>query len=227
MTRSLESALLRIGELQAHLPAATAALMGLAALGAATLPGLSPLTRPVATMAHEGAHAVMGSALGQRVTGVSLRRNGEGRTMLTRSRGAGFILAGVVGYLGPSVFGLGAAALIHVGHIIAVLWFTLLALGFLGIAVRRNGFGLAAVVATSLAVFLVARYAPLGAQIAVAYGIAWFLLLSGLRAVLQHGRHASDAIALRELTRLPGWLWAGFWLAGSAAALVIGGGLLI
>jgi hypothetical protein len=227
MTRSLESALLRIGELQAHLPPATAALVGLGALAAATLPGISLLTRPVVTMAHEGAHAAMGSALGQRVTGVTLRGNGEGRTMLARSRGVGFILAGVVGYLGPSAFGLGAAKLIQVGHIIAVLWFTLLALAFLAIAVRCNGFGLAAVLATGAAVYLVARYAPVGAQIAVAYGIAWFLLLAGLRVVLQHGRHASDAIALREVTRLPGWLWAGFWLAGSAAALLIGGGMLV
>ncbi len=227
VTRSFEGALRGIGQLQAHLPAGTSVLVGLAALGAATLPGISLLTRHVSTMAHEGAHAVMGSAMGHRVTAVTLRRNGEGRTMLARSRGAGFILAGVVGYLGPSAFGLGAAKLIEVRHIVAVLWLTLLALACLAIAVRRNGFGLTAVIVTGLAVYLVARYAPVGAQIAVAYGIAWFLLLSGVRVVLAHGRHAGDAIALRELTRLPRWVWAGFWLAGSTAALVIGGGLLI
>ena len=80
---------------------------------------------------------------------------------------------------------------------------------------------------TDLAVYLVACYAPLGAQIAVAYGIAWFLLPSGVGVVPQRGRDAIDAIALRELTRLPRGLWAGLWLAGSTAALAIGGGLLV
>jgi hypothetical protein len=227
VTRSLEGALLGIGELQAHLPHTTAALLGIAALGAATLPGLSLLTQYVNTMAHEGAHAVMGSATGRKVTAVSLRGNGEGRTTLGRPQGAGFVLAGIVGYLGPSVFGLGAAKLIQIGHIIAVLWLALLALVCLAIMVRRNGFGLVAVIVTGVGVYLVARYAPLGGQVAAAYGIAWFLLLSGVRVVLLHGRDAGDAIVLRELTRLPRGLWAGIWLIGSAAALIVGGGMLV
>jgi hypothetical protein len=202
-------------------------LVGVAALGAATLPGISPLTQHVNTMAHEGAHAAMGSVMGRRVTAVTMRGNGEGRTTLAPSRGAGFIAAGIAGYLGPSLFGLGAAKVIQVGHSVAVLWLALLALACLAVMVRRNGFGLAAVVMTGVAIYLVARYAPVGAQIAVAYGIAWFLLVSGVRVVLQHGRDAGDAIALRELTRLPRGLWAGLWLAGTAAALIAGGGLLV
>lgn len=227
VTRSLVGALHGVGELQAHLPGSTSVLVGAGALAAATLPGISLLTQHVATMAHEGAHATMGSAMGRRVTGVTLRGNGEGRTTLAPSRGAGFVAAGVVGYLGPSAFGLGAAKLIQVGHIIAVLWITLAALAAMAVAVRRNGFGLAVVIVTGVAVYLVARYAPLGAQVAVAYGIAWFLLLSGVRMVLLHGRDAGDAIALREITRLPRGLWAAIWLAGSAAALFYGGGMLI
>jgi hypothetical protein len=227
VTRSFESALRGIGELQAHLPSGASVLLGVAALGAATLPGFSVVTQHVNTMAHEGAHAAMGSALGQRVTGVTIRGNGEGRTVLARSRGAGFVVAGIVGYLGPSLFGLGAAKLIDVGHSVAVLWFGLLALACLAVLARRNGFGLAAVAVTGVALYLVARYAPEGGQVAVAYGIAWFLLVSGVQVVLQHGRDAGDAIALRQLTRLPRGLWAGVWLAGSAAALAVGGSLLI
>jgi Peptidase M50B-like len=227
VTRSFEGALRGIGELQAHLPGTTSVLVGVAALGAATLPGISPLTQHVNTMAHEGAHAAMGSVMGRRVTAVTMRGNGEGRTTLAPSRGAGFIVAGIVGYLGPSLFGLGAAKVIQVGHSVAVLWLALLALACLAVMVRRNGFGLAAVVMTGVAIYLVARYAPVGAQIAVAYGIAWFLLVSGVWVVLQHGRDAGDAIALRELTRLPRGLWAGLWLAGTAAALIVGGGLLV
>jgi hypothetical protein len=156
-----------------------------------------------------------------------MRGNGEGRTTMTQPQGAGYLLAGLVGYLGPSAFGLGAAKLIEIGHIIAVLWLAMLALALLAVMVRRNGFGLVAVVVTAAGLYLVARYASLGAQIAVAYGIAWFLLVSGVRVVLQHGAHASDAVALRELTRLPRSLWAALWLAGSAAALIVGGTLLV
>jgi hypothetical protein len=227
VTRSLAAALHEIGQLQPHLSGTTSVLVGVAALGAATLPGISLITQHVNTMAHEGAHAVMGSAMGSKVTAVTMRGNGEGRTTLAPSGGAGYVLAGVVGYLGPSLFGLGAAKLIQVGHGVAVLWLALLALACLAVTVRRNGFGLAAVSLTGVGIYLVARYAPAGGQIAVAYGIAWFLLVSGIRVVLLHGRDAGDAIALRELTRLPRGLWAAIWLAGTAAALVLGGQLLV
>jgi hypothetical protein len=227
VTRTLQGALHGIVALQAHLPVSTSVLLGVAALGAVTLPGISLVTQHFNTMAHEGAHAAMGSVTGRRVTGVSLRGNGEGRTTLSRPRGLGFLLAGVAGYLGPSVFGLAAAKLIEVGHIIAVLWLSLLALVCLAVMARRSGFGLAAVLASGIVLFLVARYAPLGAEIALAYGIAWFLLVSGVRVVVQHGRHASDAVILRQLTHVPPAMWAAFWLIGSGAALLLGGRWLV
>jgi hypothetical protein len=222
-----DSALHAIVDLQARLPRSTSVLLGVGALAAATLPGISALTRYVNTMAHEGAHAAIGSATGRKVTSVIMRGNGEGRTSMTKPQGLGYLLAGIVGYLGPSAFGLIAARLIEIGHIIAVLWLVILALVFMAVMVRRNVFGLVAVVITGAGLVLVLRYTPLGAQVAVAYGIAWFLLVSGVRVVLQHGRHASDAVALRQLTRLPRGLWASFWLAGSAVALVFGGAMLI
>jgi hypothetical protein len=225
--RAVAGVLSGIGQVQAHLPVTASVLVGVGALAAATLPGVSLVTRHVNTMAHEGAHAAMASAMGARVTAITLRGNGEGRTTLNPSAGAGFVLAGIVGYLGPSAFGLGAAKLIQVGHSVAVLWLALLALACLAIAVRRSGFGLAVVTGTGVLLYLVARYAPEGGQVALAYGIAWFLLLSGVRVVLQHGRSAGDAIALRQITRLPRSLWVIVWLAGSAAALLVGGRLLI
>jgi hypothetical protein len=227
VTRSLETALRDIGAVQPHLSTTAAVLVGVAALGAATLPGISLVTQHVNTMAHEGAHAVMGSAMGRRVTGVKLSGNGTGLTGLSGPRGVGFVLAGVVGYLGPSAVGLGAAGLIAIGHSVAVLWLALLALVVLLVPLRRSPFGLAAAIVTGLGLYLVARYAPVGAQVAVAYGIAWFLLLSGIRVVLLHGRHAHDAAILRQLTRLPRGVWAGLWLVGSAAALIFGGSLLV
>lgn len=227
MSGSLGAALRAITQFQAHLPGSTSVLVGVAALGAATLPGISLLTQHFNTMAHEGAHAAIGSATGRRVTSVSLRRNGDGRTVMTQPSGAGYLLAGIVGYLGPSAFGFGAAKLIQVGHVIAVLWLALLALAFMAVMVRRNAFGLITVIITGIVFFLVARYAPLGVRIGLAYGVAWFLLVSGVRVVLQHGLNAGDAIALRRLTSVPRAVWVAFWLAGSGAALIFGGQMLV
>jgi hypothetical protein len=224
---SFGGALHAIAELQPHLPAVASAGVGLLALGAAVLPGLSGLTQHVNTMAHEGAHAMMGSATGRTVTGVQLKRNGEGETRLTEPRGAGYALAGTVGYLGPSAFGLAAAELIRVGHAVAVVWFTIVALAVLGVLARRSPFSITAVLVTDLLVYLVARYSPVGSVVALAYALAWFLLLSGLRVVMLHGRNAGDAKILHRLTHIPRGLWVGLWLVGSALALLVGGRMLL
>lgn len=216
-----------IAAVQAHLPAAASIALGALALGAMVLPGISGLTQHVNTMAHEGAHAAMGSATGQKITGVKLYGNGAGLTTMTSSRSAGGVLAGIVGYLGPSAFGLGAAELIRVGHAIVVLWVAIAALAVLGVLARKSAFGVTAVLMTGVLVYAVARYAPVGAQVALAYGLAWFLLLSGVQVVLAHGRDAGDAIILRQLTRMPRGLWAGLWLIGSALALIAGARMLV
>ena len=46
------------------------------------------------------------------------------------------MVAAFVGYLGPSAFGLGAARFIQFGHIVAVLWVTMLLLGLLLIKLK-------------------------------------------------------------------------------------------
>jgi len=61
--------------------------------------------------------------------------------------GGGFILAGIVGYLGPSAFGLGAAELIRAGHPVAVLWIAVAALALLAVLARRSAFGIAVALA--------------------------------------------------------------------------------
>lgn len=227
VTPSFGSTLHGITAVQAHLPVTASVGLAALSLGAVILPGISTLTQHVNTMAHEGAHAAVGSAMGRKITGVTLRGNGDGLTTMTASRSAGYILAGVVGYLGPSAFGLGAAELIRVGHAVAVLWVGIAALAVLGVLARKSAFGISAVVMTAVLIYAVARYAPVGAGVALAYGLAWFLLLSGVQVVLAHGRNAGDAIALRQLTRLPRGLWAALWLAGSALALIAGGRMLL
>jgi hypothetical protein len=226
---SLGGALDRIGELQARLPGPVAVLVALLALGAVALPDLWLVTRHFSVIAHEGAHATVGSALGRRVTAVTFTQRADGLTRLTSGRAASSVMAGAVGYLGPSLFGLAAAALIAVGHIIAVLWLGLVALLALLVPLGKSlrNFGLVTVIGTLLALFLVARYASVGVQVLTAYGIAWFLLLSGIKGVREDGARAQDAASLRALTRLPRGFWSGFWLLGSVAALGFGATLLV
>jgi len=224
---SLATELALIGQLQARLPGPVVLLVALVSLGAAVLPDVWLVSRHVTVMAHEGAHATMGSALGRRVNGVRIRRNAEGATDLSSGGPAGSIAVGVVGYFGPSVFGIGAAELISARHIIAVLWAALAALVLLMIPLRRS-FGVVTVVLAAVLLFTFVAVTAVGGQVLVAYGIAWFLLLSGVRRNASIiGQMAADAAILRGLTRIPHTFWPWVWLLGSLAAVGYGATLLI
>jgi Peptidase M50B-like len=225
-TPSLGAALSRIGETQAPLPAQAVVLLGVAALAAVGVRELWLVTRHVGVIAHEGAHAVVGLGAG-RVRRVRLNRDGTGATYMQLASGSGQVAAGIAGYLGPSAFGLGAALLIAAGHIVAVLWLVLLLLALLLVLLVRNAAGVVLILVLGGLLYFVARYTALGVEIAVAYGVTWLLLLSGVRMVLDHGHRAADALSLARVTRVSPWLWSGLWLAGTLGALVLGGALLI
>jgi Peptidase M50B-like len=211
----------RIGETQAPLPAAAAVMVGLLASAVVVVQEFWLLARHINTIAHEGAHAIAGSAMGQRVRGVTLRPNANGATAVSGGKAAGNVTVGAVGYLGPSAFGLGAAKLIEVGHSVAVLWLTLILLIVL-LAVLRRAFSFVPVLVTGGLIYIVARYAPVGAETATAYGVAWFLLLSGVRVVLDHGVGAADAGRLAEITHTRPGCWVWLWMVGSLLALAFG-----
>jgi hypothetical protein len=216
----------RIGEIQAPLSAAGSVLIGLLALAVVGVQGIWELTRYADTIAHEGMHAIAGSAMGRQVRSVALKRNGDGETLVTQGGTGGNILIGFAGYLGPSAFGLGAAKLIEVGHSVAVLWLTLLLLVLL-LFVLRKAFSYVPVLIVGALLFVVARYASVGMETAVAYGVAWFLLLSGVRKVIYRGTGAADAGMLAGITHIGRAFWVLLWLAGSIAAVAIGGSLLV
>jgi hypothetical protein len=223
---SIGTMLGRIGETQAPLPGAAAVLVGLLALAAVGIQEIWLLARHVNTIAHEGAHAIAGSAVGQRIGGVTLKPNADGVTALSGGKVAGNVTAGVVGYLGPSAFGLGAAKMIQAGHSVAVLWLTLLLL-VLMLTVLRKAFSFVPVLATGLLLYIVARYGSLGTETATAYGVAWFLLLSGVRVVIDHGVRAADAGSLAKLTHTRPGCWVWLWMIGSLFALLAGAVLLV
>jgi hypothetical protein len=226
MTSSLVASLDRIGQLQQHLAGPVAVLLGLVAVGA-VLPGVWVITHHITVIAHEAAHATFGSAIGGTIGGIRLTRRAEGVTAIGGTGALGSFFTLLVGYLGPSVFGIGAAALIRAGHIVAVLWVALLALLSFMFVLRRS-FGIVTVVVLFVVLFFVAAFAAVGLQVVTSYGISWFLLISGLRRILEiFGSASGDAAELRRMTKIPHRFWHGFWMAGTAAGLLLGAFLLL
>jgi Peptidase M50B-like len=72
------------------------------------------LAEHFSTMTREGTHALLAVILGLTVTDVVLDRHSEGNTSIVGD-GLRVVLAVLIGYLGPSLFGLGAAKLISLG----------------------------------------------------------------------------------------------------------------
>jgi len=207
------------------LPAAESLAVAAITLIAVAVPPFWAVVRGVALMAHEGAHAVTGSLQGGRVTFVELKAAGVGKTDVANLPGSGFAFQ-LVGYLGPSAFGLTAAALIARGLAVLVLWIAMVLLAVLVFSVR-NVFGVVLVTGTGWLLWSMAHSRDAGLETVTAYGLAWLLLWSGIRYVLKHRAGAEDAKSLRTITHLPRALWFLVWLAGSVAALVYGWGMLV
>jgi hypothetical protein len=212
---------------QAPLPGLEAALVGLAALAIVMIPFLWPLADHFDTMAHEGAHALVASAMGFALLGVMIDQGASGVTgYLGPTGGPRSVLTTFVGYLGPSVSALCAARLIETGHAVSVLWIAVILLVLLLFLIRKS-FGIISVPAAIVVLAAVMRYAHDGMDEVIAYGMTWLLLLSGARNAVVHGARAGDARTLSALTRLPRRLWALLWIAGTLLAVVIGGKWLV
>ena len=133
------------------------------------------------------------------------------------------------GYVGPALFGLGAAYLLRTGRSVGLLW-ALLVMLVLVLMLIRNWFGLWLVLAASVAVFAVSWWGSTLVQSWCAYTAAWFLLLAAPRPVveLQSARRRglapnSDADTLARLSGVPGLVWVVLFLLVTVGALALGG----
>jgi hypothetical protein len=196
------------------------------------------VTRNAITIAHEGGHAVVSLLTGRKLEGIRLHADTSGVTYSRgRGSGPGMVLTAAAGYVSPSLLGLGAACLLATHHVTAMLWLllALLVATFLEI---RNAYGILAVLATAGAVFAVSYFTSAMVQSVFSYVTAWFLLLGGVRPVLELRRQrldalrmrrplASDADQLARLTGVPGGAWVGFFGLVCLAALALGCWLLV
>jgi hypothetical protein len=211
---------------QIPLSSAAAVLIGLAALAVTMIGALWRFFRHGMVIAHEGGHAAVSAMLLRKVSGVELNSDGTGATTARGGSWPGTVLFFFAGYLGPSLFGLAAAKMIELGHIVQVLWIALFLLALMLIAVQTS-FGVLSVIVAGGLVFLVVHYAPVETQIVAAYAITWLLLLSGVRMILEHGTNGADAGDLRSRTFIPKFIWFLLWLAGTLTAVAAGGKWLI
>lgn len=204
------------------------------AIAGVLLPGVWPRTRHVLTIAHEGGHALVALLTGRRLAGIRLHSDTSGLSVsVGRPTGLGMVLTLAVGYLTPSVLGLAAAATLASGRITAMLWGTMLLLASVVLQIR-NFFGLVLLLVTGGIVLVVSYWAPSDVQALFGYVVAWFLLLGGVRPVLELAQvrlatraRTSDADQLARLTRVPAVVWVAFFLTGTVAAAVLGSRLLL
>jgi hypothetical protein len=207
------------------LSAGESIVIGLVATAVVLVPLLWAPVEHFSAMSHEGAHALLAVILGLTVTGIVLDRHSGGKTSVV-GEGLRVVLVLLIGYLGPSLFGLGAARLISLGDAVTVLWLLVLLLVLLLFLLGRS-FGMFSVPIAIALLYIILRYTHAGTEVVIAYAVAWLLLLSGVRTAVGHGIHAADAHTLRSRTHLPRRLWSLIWLAGTVGALLIGGKLLV
>ncbi|WP_433531466.1 M50 family metallopeptidase [Micromonospora sp. CA-263727] len=191
------------------------------------------IARNAITIAHEGGHALAALLTGRKLRGIRLHSDTSGLTLSAgRPTGPGMVLTLLAGYVAPPLVGLGGAWLIAGNRITLLLWLAVaLLLGML--VMIRNVFGVLSLLVTGGAVLAVSWYASPQVQAAFAWTGVWFLLLGGVRPVVElqrlrarGGMPASDADQLAGITGLPAFFWVVLFGLVNLAVLVVGGLLL-
>ncbi len=218
---------------QAQPPFGVVAGAGLIALALVGVNTTWRVVRNAITIAHEGGHAAAAVLTGRRLRGIRLHSDTSGLTIMKgKPTGIGMAVTLLAGYATPSLLGIGGAALLDRGHIRLLLWLTILLLVPILIMIR-NFYGLLLILATGAAVFAVSWYATGPWQALFAYTGVWFLLIGGVRPVVEvqlHRRRGSgmrsDPDQLAGITRLPGGFWVFVFLLWTVGSVLAGAYLL-
>ncbi|MFJ4844024.1 M50 family metallopeptidase [Streptomyces sp. NPDC088733] len=209
---------------------ATAAL----ALAAVLPHAIWRLSRNAVTIAHEGGHGLVALLSGRRLQGIRLHSDTSGLTVSRgKPHGLGMVLTAAAGYTAPSLLGAGGALLLAAGHITLLLW-SATALLLLMLVMIRNAYGVLTVFVTGGLFLLVSWQTGPQVQAVFAYLVVWFLLLGGVRPLLelQQKRRggaapSSDADQLARLTHTPAALWMLLFYAVALFSLFGGGRWLL
>ena len=191
------------------------------------------IARNAITIAHEGGHALTALLTGRKLRGIRLHSDTSGLTLSAgRPSGPGMILTLLAGYIAPSLVGLAGAWLLGGNRITLLLWVAV-ALLLAMLVMIRNIFGVLSLLVTGGVVLAISWYASPQVQAAFAWTSVWFLLLGGVRPVVElqrlrsRGRMPeSDADQLARLTPFPALFWVTVFALVNVAVLV-GGALLL
>jgi hypothetical protein len=191
------------------------------------------ITKFLLVLAHEGGHALMGVALLNRVDGIRLNSGGGGGTGFKPAPIWLFAIPiAIAGYVGPSVFGLGASWLLLHGEPAMVIWGSMVFLVLMLIAVRGL-VGWVVVPALLVVLFQIATKADPRMLTLSAYVWTWFLLIGAVqRMIVYVGAKTylapkTDTARLQGMTLVPSEIWSVLLLLATTAALVWGGSMLL
>jgi hypothetical protein len=188
------------------------------------------LARNVITIAHEGGHALASVLSGRRLEGIRLHADTSGETYSRgRRTGPGAVITAAAGYLMPPLLGAGSAWLLASRQVTAMLWLALVLL-VATLLMVRNAFGILAVVVAAGSVLAVSWLGTPVVQALFAYACSWFLLLGGVRPVLElrgRRRRTSDADQLARLTGVRAGAWVCAFAVVALAAVALGARLLM
>ncbi|MDD7920797.1 M50 family metallopeptidase [Actinomycetospora callitridis] len=209
-------------------------LAGLVALLVVGVHGSWRLARNVVTIAHEGGHALVAICSGRTLTRILLHSDTSGVTVSKGRRdGPGMVATAAAGYATPPVLGVGAAALVAADAISAMLVIAVVLL-LATLILIRNAYGVLSVALTGAVFVVVAVYGSANVQYGFACFVTWFLILGGLRTVLEVQRKRtrrrapdSDADQLERLTGVPGGIWVALFALAGIFALIGAGRLLV
>jgi hypothetical protein len=209
--------------------APTAVVVPILAAVAAVIPGTWRLTRPLSTLVHEAGHTLIAVLGGRKVHAVKLFHHGGGCTTHSGAGGSAMVATAAAGYLAPPALGLAiTAALLH-DVAARVLILALLPVVALLLVLSRNVFGALVTVLVLGGLTALLRLAAPPVQQGVVVALAAFLLVAGLRSVLdlivllRRGSRGNDAAMLSRMTGIPAMLWALGFLAFSLGAIYLSG----
>ncbi len=171
------------------------------------------------TLIHEAGHAAAAMVTGGGVYTINVDTPDSGVTVTWCRSRVSEVLTTVAGYATPALAGLGAAALLHQGRVSAVLTITVITMVVL-LVVARGLLTVVTVVVVGGSAFAALRWGTPTVAQAVAYSLAWLLLISeidGLRVLVTNRRAGAggknDATDLAAITHVPGILWIAGWAA--------------
>jgi hypothetical protein len=232
---SAPSPLQPIGELTAdQTQVALVVVAGLVALAVVAGGATWRIARNVVTIAHEGGHALVAIASGRTLTRILLHSDTSGVTVSKGRRdGPGMAATAFAGYATPPLLGLGAAALVAGGAVPTMLGLAIMVL--LGTLVLiRNVYGAASVLLTGGVVVVVIAYGSPTVQYGFACFVTWFLIVGGLKTVLEVQRKRasrraadSDPDQLERLTGVPAGIFVAMYALIGVLALIFAGNLLL